>query len=334
VKVSLIIATLFLSELSGMLSCLFLATAFDCHLVSTGPKSPRTGTIFSVALSADDKLVCAGGLDRVAWMWELETGKLIQHIKGHPNSILGVAFGKESKWILIGGYTAEMWDITSRKQSHELDIPGDTVSCVSVNADKNLLAVGCFEGVTRLWDTTSKMPKRLKSLEGHDGAVRSVDLSRDGKWLASGGVDRTVKMWNVESGKELVTLRGHTEPVIAVAVSSDTKWVVSGSHDNTARLWDLKTGQQLRIFEGHSRPVTSVAICPKNELLVTGGEDSKARLWEIGTGKQVGIFEGHTGYIRTVAITGNRKYVVTAGSDGTVRIWDLATQRQLRVLQP
>src|SRR6266436_5022914 len=96
---------------------------------------------------------------------------------------------------------------------------------------------------------------------GHSSAVLSFALSRDGKLLASGSDDQTIKLWNVASGQEVRTLSGHSYWVTSVAFSPDEKLLASGSWDKSIKLWDVANGQEIRTLSGDSW-VNSVAFSP------------------------------------------------------------------------
>src|SRR5207244_10836988 len=103
----------------------------------------------------------------------------------------------------------------------------------------------------------------LVTLKGHSDAINAVAFSIDGKTLASGSSDNTVKLWDVSTGAELRTLKGHSNsvvPVISVAFSPDGRTLASGSSDKTVKLWDVSTGAELRTLKGHSEAVWSVAF--------------------------------------------------------------------------
>ena len=100
---------------------------------------------------------------------------------------------------------------------------------------------------------------------GHSLGVTSVAFSPDGKLLASGSADNSIKLWNVASGRELRTLSGHTAPVSSVAFSPDGKVLASGSWDTTIKLWDVASGRELRTLTGHTDKVNSVAFSPDGQ---------------------------------------------------------------------
>jgi hypothetical protein len=118
-------------------------------------------------------------------------------------------------------------------------------------------------------------------LEGHSKSVNSVSFSPDGKTLASGSYDKTIKVWNLETGKEIRTLNGHSNTVNSVSFSPDGKTLASGSHDKTIKLWNLETGKEIRTLNGHSNTVNSVSFSPDGKTLASGSGDNTIKLWNL-----------------------------------------------------
>ncbi|TRV43164.1 MAG: WD40 repeat domain-containing protein [Microcystis panniformis Mp_MB_F_20051200_S6D] len=101
--------------------------------------------------------------------------------------------------------------------------------------------------------------------------------------MVSGSLDKTIKLWNVETGKEIRTLKGHDSYVWSVNFSPDGKTLVSGSGDNTIKLWNLETGKEIRTLKGHNSRVRSVNFSPNGKTLVSGSWDKTIKLWNFGT---------------------------------------------------
>ncbi|MCE9567976.1 MAG: hypothetical protein K8U57_38740 [Planctomycetes bacterium] len=171
-------------------------------------------------------------------------------------------------------------------------------------------------------------------LDGHTSGVCGVAISADGKRAVSGGMDKTVFVWNLEAGHELLRLPGHTDRVRSVAISADGKRAVSGGDDKTVRVWNLDTGKELHKLEGHRGNAESVAISADGKRAISGDSfDNLVRVWDLEAGKELRKFDGHKGWVSSVAVSGDGKRAVTGGSDRTVRVWNPETGKELHKLE-
>jgi hypothetical protein len=150
----------------------------------------------------------------------------------------------------------------------------------------------------------ARLYRELRCFKGHGAPVYRLAFSPDGKRALSASDDRTICLWEVETGKELRRFKVHTSVLYGVAFSPDGKQVLSGSIDHTVRLWDLQTGKELRRFEGHNGLVSDVAISPDGKLMLSSGlQDHTMRLWDAQTGKELHRFTGHTNCVTTVVFS-------------------------------
>ena len=174
----------------------------------------------------------------------------------------------------------------------------------------------------------------LRVLAGHTSVVSAVAVAPDGSWLASGGGDEAVRIWDVTAGQELTVLKGRAGPVAAVAIAPDGSWLASsGGEDGTVRIWNVATGRKRAVLKGYSGPVAAVAIAPDGSWLASGGEDGTVRIWNVATGRKRAVLKGHSGPVAAVAIAPDGSWLASGGEDGTVQTWDVAAGRQLVVLK-
>jgi len=162
------------------------------------------------------------------------------------------------------------------------------------------------------------------TLRGHDDVILRLSWSPDGHTLVSTSVDRTIHVWDWESGTVLRTLSGHSQGVNEVAWETTGRWLASCSYDRSVRIWSLETGNTLRELHGHSDDISSISVSPAGDRLVSASADTTLRLWRTDTWEQIGILEGHTDNVYRVAWSPQGDRFASCSKDGTSIIWDAA----------
>jgi WD domain, G-beta repeat len=182
-----------------------------------------------------------------------------------------------------------------------------------------------------IWESATG--KALLSLEGHDNFIASVVFSPDGRRVATGSEDKTVKIWDSASGKVLLALKGHGGQVESVAFSPDGRFVASGSDDNSVRIWDSTIGKELSCLKGHGAAVRSVAFSPDGRRLSSGGDDRTVRIWDAATGRELMCLKGHGATVTSVTFSPDSQRLATASADRTIKIWDGTNGKELLSLK-
>ncbi|WP_454620412.1 caspase family protein [Bradyrhizobium cenepequi] len=200
-------------------------------------------------------------------------------------------------------------------------------AAVTPKAPLHATAVAEVQAKYRDWTVTSQQRDEQK--------YWAVAISRDGKLIASGGNDKSVKIWNAENGSLIQTLKGHTDRVWAIAISPDGKFIVSGSNDKSIKIWDASTGTLIRTLQGHTESVLSLAISSDSKWILSssGERDNSIKIWDASSGILTRTIRGHTNTVRAIAFSPDGRWIVSGSYDTSIKIWAMADGRLLRTLK-
>jgi WD40 repeat protein len=166
------------------------------------------------------------------------------------------------------------------------------------------------------------------TLTDHSDTVNCVAISPDNQILVSGSADHTIKICDLNTGRQLRTLEGHSDTVNCVAISPNGQILASGSSDKTIKIWNLHTGKQVHNLGGwlsaHLGPIDSLAITPDGQTLISGSRDHTIKLWNLATGKQIGKLFQHSWGVYSIAVTLDGQAIASDCLDHTIKLcrWD------------
>jgi WD40 repeat protein len=314
------------------------------------PLNGHTDAVWKAVFSPDGRTLASASYDKTIRLWDMRTHKQLGESLAGPATVQSVAYSPDGRTLASasgnpmvpggGDTTIRLWDTRTHKQVGKLTGRTDAVWSVAFSPDGRTLASaggdpeasGGGDTTIRLWDVRTH--KQLgKPLRGHTDVVFSVAFSPDGRtlasaggdFLASGGGDTTIRLWDVRTHKQLgKPLRGHTDVVWSVAFSPDGRTLASASADTTIRLWDVRTHRQLGPpLTGHRDVVQSAAFSPDGNTLASASRDKTVRLWDTATHKQLGIpLRGHNDRVNSVAFSPDGRTLASASGDTTVRLWE------------
>lgn len=262
------------------------------------------GAVTCLALSPDGRVLASGSTDCSVRLWSLPEGRALRTLQGHEEPVNCLAMTPDGRVLASGGgrwhqdwavedgdYTVRLWTLPAGRALRSLKGHLNWVSCLAMSPDGKVLASAGSE--VRVWRIPNGQPWTLKrlSLRAADAAriylesyqtgswANCLAISPDGAVLASGNMDRTVRVWRLRDGWAVTTLEGHARAVHCLVLSPDGHVLISGSGDQTVRVWSFPDGRPLTTLAGHSEAVTCLALSHDGQVLVSGSADHSVRVW-------------------------------------------------------
>jgi WD40 repeat protein len=271
------------TKLWDLTSCDLIGTLSEYPWVTSG----LVDEVNSLTLSPDGQTLVSGGADSTIKIWHVGAKDLIDILHKHNGMVRCVEFTPDGRMLATGGDDRKIlfWDLMQRQVCMTLSLDDTAAHSMTFSRDGQILVTGSYRKI-KVWGLSPGVglltcePELLHSLTGHSHIVRSLAVSSDGKQLVSGCGDKTIKIWDLETGELIRTLTGHRDGVYAIALSPDDKIIASGSADKTIKLWYAKTGELLGTFVGHANTITAVKFSTSGEILVSGSLDKTIKIWQ------------------------------------------------------
>lgn len=332
----------------------------------TSPASqfrPEHGAIHSLAFSPNGEWLVFGTGNGSVCIWRMSMEGLSESpcdVGKQEGPVTKVLFSRKGRWLATAqlddgvhpawGSKVSLWDASAggfpRQQPqplmHTQPLIEDSLLAFAFNADETRLAVA-YGYEAQVWDLSQQQPpQHVVQRANHAQWITTVALSPDNRWLATGSIDTTVKLWDLALGrKDPILLEGHSATVRSVTFNDDGQWFVTAGDDAIARLWDVSgPTMSSKLLRGQDRPIEQVLFSPGTapEYLLALGEDAHARLWSIpDPAVDPIILRGHPEGISSAAASPNGEWIASAGgTDHTILIWSAKAPRtpaqELRLL--
>ena len=293
-----------------------LLTQANKTLTQAQKKALKIRTVTSVV--AGVALLVAFGASFFTWKQVTQANRQVAQAKKLAEVIQETVFSNQS---LSSGQTfqALLEALQVGKTFKQLDASAETTKYV-----KGPVIAALQQAVSEI--------KERNSLEGHSESVSSVAFSPDGLTLASASLDKTIKLWNLQSQKPIATLAGHSNWVSSVAFSPDGLTLASASADKTIKLWNLQSQKPIATLAGHSGWVYSVAFSPDGLTLASASVDNTIKLWNLQSQKPIATLVGHSSFVSSVAFSPDGLTLASASWDKTIKVWNLQSQKPIATL--
>ncbi|MBE9066057.1 AAA family ATPase [Leptolyngbya cf. ectocarpi LEGE 11479] len=286
--------------------------------------------VWDVALDSQSS-VLASCDNQAVKLWDMTSGQCLKTFRGYPQVNWTVSFSPTGYTLASGGQDqmVRIWDVESSTCIQSLSGHDSYVHTLCHHPTEPVLACGAGN-IIYLWNLETG--QQMCVLEGHQGQVWKVVLSRDGQRLASTCFDQTVKVWDWRTGHCLLTLQGHSSWVFGADFSPDGQWLATSSIDKTIRVWDISTGECLRTIAIAQDYMPDLAFSPDGNYLVGGGSQGLIMMWTMDANTPPRVIQGHGGFIGAVRFSPDGKTLVSSSHDQTIKLWDAATFDCLKTL--
>ncbi len=292
------------------------------NIIKTASFKAHDGPVSGLSLSGDGRLIVTTSNDRTLRIWERESLKDAGAIYMDDGPATSLSVRNNRALTTHADGSTVLWDLDTRQRLYRFKRNDASVWAATFAGSEDRVATAGHDWTVALWETASESaPASL--FEGHESAVQALASDASGRWLASGGADKSVKLWSLETRQIKRTYRNHSDFVSALAVSADTNLIAAASLDGTIKLWSTSSTRPQRTFTAHKARVTSIAFSANSELLASAAEDGTVRVRGLKRTRSYWTLNGIDQGARTVAFAPDGRSLITGGQDGVVTVWVL-----------
>lgn len=257
------------------------------------------------------------------WGQHNEPGSTL--FRKHNAPVKALAFSKDGRWVATGGEDQRifLWDVKTG------ELAGTIESQSAVRAleftDKGELLAACGRDI-RLMDGNGRLNR---TFSGYTTDIWSMGYHEGTKRITAGSYAKSIRVWDVETGKLAIILEGHEKSCLPVSYSRSGDRIASGSLDKSVRIWDAVSGRELHKMELHTENIFSVCFHPSGKYVASASADKTIRLWRVDDGQILRTYSGHSAAVFDIRFSPDGNHLISCSADQTLILWETASARKL-----
>ena len=207
--------------------------------------------------------------------------------------------------------------------THTLRGHTDSVMCIAVSLDANLIASAGEDAGIQVWNIAEQ--KRVADIEGHQDQVRSIALTIDAKFLISGSRDGSVRIWNIATGQCVRTFGERVMTITKIALNPQGRTVAIADGSGIILLWDVLENSVIARFACQNGGVNALRFSRDGHSLAVGGNDGSLSIWNVGNGTRINLFQDHQSPVTATTLSVDMRRCFSADKNGTMVVRNLLT---------
>ena len=250
---------------------------------------------------------------------------------GHGGMIRDIAFSENDKFVLTGSfdYSAILWDFQDQRLIKSLDGHEGPVTSVAFVTEKKAITAS-DDNTAIFWDLDTGSP--IFKFAAHTHKVMSASVSPDRRYVATGGWDTNIFIWDLKTGQKVKRLKVKT-PVNSVAFLGGSELIAVGGHDGIIYLLNVESTQLHGKLEGHQMGITSLSSSRNGARLLSASIDGSVVLWDVVGFSKIRKFRGHGKQVYSVKFLNGDKFAISSGADGSLIHWNVTTGLKIKKIQ-